>query len=43
VQERLAAAGVEAMSSTPEQLGALITSEVAKWGKVVKASGIRLE
>jgi tripartite-type tricarboxylate transporter receptor subunit TctC len=43
VRERLAAAGVEPMSSSPEELGALVKSEVARWGKIVKESGIRLE
>jgi tripartite-type tricarboxylate transporter receptor subunit TctC len=43
VRERLAAAGVEPTSSTPQELGALLKSEVARWEKIVKASGIRLE
>jgi tripartite-type tricarboxylate transporter receptor subunit TctC len=38
--ERLAADGSEAVGSTPEQFGAHIKSEIAKWGKVVKAAGI---
>jgi len=43
VRERLAAAGVEPSSSTPQELGALLQSEVTRWEKIVKASGIRLE
>ncbi len=43
VRDRLAAAGVDANSSSPEELGALIKSEVARWGKIVKDSGIRLD
>lgn len=43
VRERLAAAGVEPTSSTPQELGTLLKSEVARWEKIVKASGIRLE
>ena len=43
VRERLVAAGVEPMSSTPEELNTLVKSEVARWGKIVKESGIRLE
>ena len=38
--ERLAADGSEAVGNTPEQFGAHIKSEIAKWGKVVKAAGI---
>ncbi len=43
VRTRLAGIGVEPRSSTPEEVGALIKSEVARWGKIVKASGIRLD
>ena len=43
VRDRLAAIGVEPMSSTPEEVGALIKSEVGRWGKIVKESGIRLD
>jgi tripartite-type tricarboxylate transporter receptor subunit TctC len=43
VRDRLAAAGVEPRSSTPETLDALLKSEVARWGKVIKDSGVRLE
>ena len=38
--ERLTADGSEAVGNTPEQFGAHIKSEIAKWGKVVKAAGI---
>lgn len=43
VSTGLAAAGVEAKSSTPEELAALVRSEVARWGKIAKDSGIRLQ
>ncbi len=43
VKERLIAVGVEPNSSTPQELGALVKSDVAKWEKVVKESGFRLE
>jgi tripartite-type tricarboxylate transporter receptor subunit TctC len=36
-------AGVEPASSTPEQLGALVASETAKYVKVVKAAGIKAD
>jgi tripartite-type tricarboxylate transporter receptor subunit TctC len=41
--ERLTADGSEAVGSTPEQFGAHIKSEIAKWGKVVKAAGISVD
>lgn len=39
VTQRLAGDGVEAVGTTPEQFGNYLRSEIAKWGKVVKASG----
>jgi tripartite-type tricarboxylate transporter receptor subunit TctC len=36
VQERLAQAGAEAVSSTPAELAAFIRSETQKWGRVVQ-------
>jgi tripartite-type tricarboxylate transporter receptor subunit TctC len=33
--------GLEPWSSTPEELAPLQTAEIAKWAKVVKASGQR--
>lgn len=36
-------AGVEVSLSTPEALTQLMTSEMSKWGKVVKEAGIKLE
>jgi len=43
VRERLAAIGMEPAGSTPEQLGAEIRAEVARWGPVLKRAGIRPE
>jgi tripartite-type tricarboxylate transporter receptor subunit TctC len=43
VRDRLAAAGVEPKSSSSEELDALLKGEVARWGKIIKESGIRLE
>jgi tripartite-type tricarboxylate transporter receptor subunit TctC len=43
VKERLDATGFEAIGSTPDKFGTFIRSEVEKWGKVVKASGARVE
>lgn len=43
MKERLASQGAEAMSSTPEQFAAYVTEELAKWSRVVKASGMKVE
>ena len=40
---RFAANGLDPLPGTPEEFGALIRSEVAKWAKVVKAAGIKPE
>ena len=40
---RLAAEGSEAGSTTPEEFGAYIRNEIAKWARVVKTSGIKTE
>lgn len=41
VKERFARTDLEPAYSTPEQFGAYIRSEVAKWAKVIKESGIK--
>jgi tripartite-type tricarboxylate transporter receptor subunit TctC len=43
VQEALARQGAEAQSGTPAQFSAFIKTEYAKWARVVKESGIRIE
>jgi tripartite-type tricarboxylate transporter receptor subunit TctC len=43
IREKLSAQGAEAVTLTPEQTAAYIRGEVAKWGKVVKASGARVD
>jgi tripartite-type tricarboxylate transporter receptor subunit TctC len=43
IQGKLAADGSEAVGNTPEQFGAHIKSEVAKWAKVVHEANIRAE
>jgi tripartite-type tricarboxylate transporter receptor subunit TctC len=43
VKERLSTVGIEALSSTPAQFAAFIKEETAKWAKVVKFSGARLD
>jgi tripartite-type tricarboxylate transporter receptor subunit TctC len=41
--ERFAADGTEVIGSSPEQFAALIKTEIARWAKVVKASGMKPE
>ena len=41
LQERLFALGAEASPSTPEEYGAFLRGEVARWGKVLKEAGIK--
>ena len=43
VKERFAAQGFSATWTAPENFSAFLQSEVAKWGKVVKASGATVD
>ena len=43
VRERLLSMGAEPVGITPEQFGAYIQSETAKWVKVIKEAGITAE
>ena len=43
VKEKLLAQGAEAVGSTPAQLGVIVKTELAKWAKVAKESGIKAE
>jgi len=43
VKDRLVGDGAEPVGSTPEQFAAFIRAEMAKWGKVIKAAGIKAE
>jgi tripartite-type tricarboxylate transporter receptor subunit TctC len=43
VKERLAALGFEPAVTTPDEFGARIKTEIAKWDKVVRAAHIRIE
>jgi len=43
VREGFATLGAEVWPSTPEQLGQFIKDDLAKWSKVVKAAGIKVE
>src|SRR5262249_2251127 len=43
LRERLAAVGIETLSSTPDEFAAFIRSEIVMWAKVVKNAGIRVD
>ena len=43
IKQRLPAEGARYAPNTPEEFGAFIKSEIAKWAPVVKASGARVE
>jgi tripartite-type tricarboxylate transporter receptor subunit TctC len=36
VRERLASSGMEASATTPEELGAMVKNDLAKWGPIIK-------
>jgi tripartite-type tricarboxylate transporter receptor subunit TctC len=43
VKERLVGLGVEGVGNTPEQAAAFVQAETAKWRKVVRESGMKVE
>jgi tripartite-type tricarboxylate transporter receptor subunit TctC len=43
IRKQLTAVGIEPLYSTPEAFGETIRLELVKWGKVVKASGARID
>jgi tripartite-type tricarboxylate transporter receptor subunit TctC len=43
VKEKLAIQGAEPLGSTPDEYGAYIKSELARWAALVKATGVTLE
>lgn len=43
IRERFAAMGAETVGSTPQQLHAFMTGEIARLGKMIKAAGIRAQ
>ena len=42
-KERVAALGFDVIASSPEEFTAQIKAEIAKWGKVVKAAGLKAD
>ena len=43
VRERFVAAGLEPVGSSPDQLAAIVKSEMLKWGKVIRALNIKAD
>ena len=43
LRERLAALGADPVGSAPDEFAALIKEDIARWAKVVKASGVHLD
>ena len=43
MQEKLAALGLDTVGNSPEEFRQLIRLEVAKWTKLVKQAGIKVE
>jgi tripartite-type tricarboxylate transporter receptor subunit TctC len=43
VKERFQALSLEALPGTPEQMEAYVASERERWGKVIRANGIRAD
>jgi tripartite-type tricarboxylate transporter receptor subunit TctC len=43
VVDRFASLGVEALSSSPEELGAYVKAEIASFAKLIKAANIRAD
>jgi tripartite-type tricarboxylate transporter receptor subunit TctC len=43
VRERLEAQGAEVIGSTPEEFAAFLRSETVRWGKVIRAAGIKAD
>jgi tripartite-type tricarboxylate transporter receptor subunit TctC len=43
IAERYAAAGLEPLTGTPEELGTIIKNEIPRWQKVVKAAGLKVD
>ena len=43
MKERLATMATDPLTSTPEEFGAYIQSEIAKWGEVIRKAGLRAD
>ena len=43
IRERFAAAGLDPLPSTPEEMAALMKSEAVKWARVIRESGASVD
>jgi tripartite-type tricarboxylate transporter receptor subunit TctC len=43
MKERLATLGYEVVASTPEECAVRFRTEIARWGKVIRETGIKAE
>jgi len=43
VKQKLIAAGIDPLQSTPQEMAAYIANETAKWDKVIKTAGIKMD
>jgi tripartite-type tricarboxylate transporter receptor subunit TctC len=43
LKQRLASLGADPLTSTPEEFSTYLRSEIDKWAKVVKASGMKVD
>lgn len=43
VKDRHTASGVETVASSPEELGATMRADIARWGKVIRDANIRID
>jgi tripartite-type tricarboxylate transporter receptor subunit TctC len=43
MKQRLADLGTDAVTNTPEQFDAYVKAEIAKWAKVIRDTGVKLE
>jgi tripartite-type tricarboxylate transporter receptor subunit TctC len=43
IRKQLAAVGIESVGGTPDAMAKYLRSEIAKWGKVAKASGAKAD
>jgi tripartite-type tricarboxylate transporter receptor subunit TctC len=43
VKQRFAEQGVRTIGGTPHQFGVYLGTEIARWAKVIKQAGVRIE
>jgi tripartite-type tricarboxylate transporter receptor subunit TctC len=43
IREKLLAQGLEPVGNRPDEFGAIISTELVKWSKVVAAAGVKAE